>query len=218
MPHTDIEARRAAQRAYYERNREKRIAASRARYEANKEAISAQKKAYAKANKEKLAAANKARYDAKREAILAQKKVYAQANKEKISARMKVYNAANKEKISSRMKVWTQANKEHLKAKQKEYGPVRGDLDAAKKAGPAVPPWCDRDACREVYELRDAWNDIWSDDRVEVDHIVPIKTKDKSVNGLHVPWNLQIIRVLDNRSKADKYNREFLLGGQACRT
>lgn len=75
---------------------------------------------------------------------------------------------------------------------------------AARRAGlrHATPKWVDRSAIRAIYEeclKRTKETGI----QHEVDHIVPLAGV--NVRGLHVPWNLQVIRASVNRTKSNKF-------------
>lgn len=68
----------------------------------------------------------------------------------------------------------------------------------------ASPEWLTSEQRREmvrIYEVSRSLSRILGH-RFEVDHIVPIKGK--SVCGLHVPWNLQVIPMTKNRQKSNK--------------
>lgn len=69
----------------------------------------------------------------------------------------------------------------------------------------ATPKWLSIEQLKEIEEIYICATDLsWlSEDGLEVDHIVPLQGK--SVSGLHVPWNLQIIPSKQNSSKGNKF-------------
>lgn len=74
---------------------------------------------------------------------------------------------------------------------------------SARRAGlkTATPKWANRKLIKDVY--KECINiTTLTKIKHEVDHIVPLKGQ--NVCGLHVHWNLQIIKASQNRSKSNK--------------
>jgi 5-methylcytosine-specific restriction endonuclease McrA len=79
----------------------------------------------------------------------------------------------------------------------------------------AMPKWVDQvmlEQMAAVYETASRLNQN-SDEFFEVDHIVPLCGK--TVCGLHVPWNLQLLTRDDNRRKANRIPEYAHSGAQA---
>jgi len=67
-----------------------------------------------------------------------------------------------------------------------------------------TPPWLTEDSywmIEQAYELSALRTKLFGF-QWEVDHIIPLQGK--TVSGLHVPWNLQVIPALENRRKHNK--------------
>jgi hypothetical protein len=124
------------------------------------------------------------------------------------------YAAKNREKAKQRTKEWYDKNKEYAKQKFKEYGKKwrteNKDLNCAKSTKrradslQATPKWLSKEQFNEIKSIYSSAKELqkvfpW---KQHVDHIVPLKGKD--VCGLHVPWNLQILRAEANISKGNK--------------
>jgi hypothetical protein len=67
----------------------------------------------------------------------------------------------------------------------------------------ATPPWVDLEAIVAFYMIAKGMTEA-TGIRYSVDHIMPLKGKTSS--GLNVPWNLQVIPLLDNIKKGNRHS------------
>tara|TARA_R110000803_G_scaffold88822_1_gene155805 strand:+ start:557 stop:1051 length:495 start_codon:yes stop_codon:yes gene_type:complete len=120
----------------------------------------------------------------------------------------------NRDKHHELTRKWYRENKElHLANSKARYNAnpaaalARSTLrdDRIKRATPA---WADLKAIAYVYTVSRAINEVF-DEPWEVDHIYPLQGK--TVSGLHVAANLQIITQAENRTKGNKIDESYLL-------
>ena len=123
----------------------------------------------------------------------------------------KLYIATNKEHVRALKKASYERTKEHHLAQKKIYRQAnKGKINALvslrkKRIKERTPCWVDKEhlwLIKEVYELaalRTAMTKIsW-----HVDHIIPLNGK--TVTGLHVIDNLQVIPGVENIRKKNRY-------------
>lgn len=117
-------------------------------------------------------------------------------NKPRTEARIqyrKQHYLDNKEKALKQSKEWSKNNlhkKRIYRANRRAY------------LLKATPFWSDKQFIQQIYEQAYLMSKK-SGIKYEVDHVIPLQGK--NVCGLHNQFNLQIISMMDNRSKANKY-------------
>jgi hypothetical protein len=142
-----------------------------------------------------------------------------------VSARNKAYYAENKINLSAahagyyvkhaleaieRAAVWRKANPEKQKACVRKWKDAnRGKVNAAwekRRATKlqATPPWLTVFHFEAIEQFYVEAARLQAVDGIKrhVDHIYPLQGK--TVCGLHVPWNLQILEATANLSKGNK--------------
>jgi hypothetical protein len=72
----------------------------------------------------------------------------------------------------------------------------------------AIPSWYEHSLINILYKRRNELSVLW-DIKLEVDHIIPLNPKDKSVCGLHCWANLQLIDKQINLIKGDRYQTNW---------
>lgn len=144
-----------------------------------------------------------ARYHAKnRDRIKARKHAYYAARPEQRALEQAAYYAANKERIGS----YRSVNKEKLSRYFSDYRKRNRIAIRAKVARYraacllATPKWANHFFIEEIYDLAMRRTAMTGFDW-HVDHIVPLQSK--SVCGLHVEHNLQVIPAALNFSKGN---------------
>lgn len=147
----------------------------------------------------------KAWYEANKEKA----KAWAEANKEKRKEQLKAWKEANPEKVKAQRLKSQAINKEATIARIKRYHATeKGKLSLAihrdlyrERVKIASLNMYDAKAMAEIYrtcKLLTKSTGI----KYEVDHIIPITNE--NVCGLHVSWNMQIMKKEENRKKSNK--------------
>jgi hypothetical protein len=185
-----------------------------------KKCVAEYNKAYREANKERIAA-KKAEWKANNTEHVKRKDAeYAANNPDKRAAARKRWIERNPERNIESKKEWLRRNPDKRKAVNKAYAEANKECvrlhDANRKARKrsSTLPWLTEDHLwwmREIYALAIARTEA-TGVRYEVDHIIPLAGK--TVCGLHVPWNLQVIPHAENRAKSNKLPPEDQLIGR----
>jgi len=124
---------------------------------------------------------------------------YAEKWRSKNKEHMREYSARYREQYPEQTK---QAYKAYRQAH--EYKHVAHERITFAKRRNRLPPWVTKDHIRQMEQVYQQAESLQkrSGVRMAVDHIVPFNGK--TVCGLHVPWNLQVIGFSDNGSKHAK--------------
>lgn len=98
------------------------------------------------------------------------------------------YRAANRLELLSNKRVWTKKNR----LENPEQHSVR-QKKRMRALALATPGWLTDEQRKQIQWFYDMAKELqWlSEELLTVDHIIPLQGR--SVRGLHVPWNLQIL-------------------------
>lgn len=157
----------------------------------NKEKILINNKSYYKKNKDDILVQKKSYYLENRQEILEYKQEYYENNSEELVLKKREYRVLNPDTY----RIWASKNKDKVAA-----------ISAKRRANKlqATPAWLNEEQLNEI-DFYYWFCRLISDDtgiQHHVDHIVPLQGK--TVCGLHVPWNLQILSASENCSKSNK--------------
>lgn len=116
-----------------------------------------------------------------------------ETNKELVKARNRAHYEANRDKVLARQKMYRENNKAKISARNK--------VREAEKLR-ATPAWVDRSKVEEFYAAADFLGMV-TGEWYHVDHIVPLRSK--TVCGLHVEHNLQVLTAAANIRKSNRH-------------
>jgi 5-methylcytosine-specific restriction endonuclease McrA len=169
--------------------------------------LAAYDKEYRAKNAEKKKAYRAERYAKNKDAVIAESKRRYEENKHNILSRRSQYRQANADKISDVNRLWRGQNSEYLALKKAEWARNNPDkvraISSKRRASElmATPSWADLDEITLVYKLAVEMQEC-ENRKYHVDHIIPLQGK--TVCGLHVSWNLQILPAEQNLKKGNK--------------
>lgn len=157
--------------------------------------INENNKTWQSLNKDKVVEYRKTSYNKNK--VLIAKKYQSWYNKNK--KRVSEYRHKNRIKFNKTSKLWRDNNPHKVK--------VQNHLRNTRLEQ-SIPIWYEEDLVKQVYLKRDELNKLWGT-RFEVDHIIPLNPRYKTVSGLHCWANLQLLDISLNCSKGSTYNTDW---------
>lgn len=129
-------------------------------------------------------------------------------HKKRYAIKAAKFRAENPELAIAKLSDWRKSNAEHTKAYGKKYRAenkgARVALQMKRQAAQKnrTPKWANLDHIKGMYELCGLFRSVGV--MLEVDHVVPLKGK--TVSGLHVENNLQLLHEKLNGIKKNKFS------------
>jgi hypothetical protein len=136
-----------------------------------------------------------------REDKLAKNKKWALENKEARNALSRKYQKQRKDYYSAHNKEWHKKHKDDPAFRERVRVKSRNRIARVKQATPSWISAIEAAQMQEFYDIAKA-RSMQTGERYEVDHIIPLGGS--VVSGLHVPWNLQIIKEKENLAKGTR--------------
>lgn len=186
---------RRKERESYSINKGTRLARQKISRELNKERIKENSARWYLRNREKVLKASKA-YRSKpevRERELARQKKYYADRKTEIQAK-------RRERLTEARKIGLRQYSHEHYLNNREYYYEKCSKRRAK-SNKATPQWANLKAIKEIYKMARELT-LKTGIKHHVDHIIPLNGE--IVSGLHVEYNLQVITMRENLSKANK--------------
>jgi len=123
-------------------------------------------------------------------------------------ARISQWCKDNPDRVQANKAKYRDLHRDALRERNRQYHANKPEVGAKNAAArrarrrQAQPPWMDSEQFREIYD-RAADLSRQTGIKHSVDHIVPLRHP--LVCGLHVPWNLQVLTLAENKSKTNTF-------------
>jgi hypothetical protein len=165
----------------------------------NKDEIYRKRKEYREANKDRLRAEFKAKYWENPEKYREESRRWARENSEKVKAVAAARYRLHRDEVLRKVSEYRKTEEGRAKTN------ARNRNRTATKTN-ATPPWSNKDEIEKLYLIAARIKDNTGQD-VNVDHYYPIQGR--TVCGLHVAENLQIISAEENFKKKNRHPEEW---------
>jgi len=131
---------------------------------------------------------------------------YKEKNREKCLEYNKKWRENNRTKTKEYNDQYKRRNRDKIKEYRKNNKAKYNAYHAKRRAAKIqqTPSWLTKEHLDQILEFYKKAQRLSEETGIKhsVDHIIPLQGK--TVRGLHVPWNLQVITLTENISKSNK--------------